>query len=375
MAGTELSESEDLRDTISTIVDGGEVEYVETDDDGASDGRVAVEEVDDDTPQQPDDTPGDGRVRDSLGRFVPKAKAGAGAPPEDGATLPSGPGLANQEGAPASAPQAVPAPQSWSPSAREHWSAMPPQVQQEVYRREAEMQRFVNDTHMARQVAERFYQTVQPHMATLQAEGVDAVTAVGNLMQFATRLRMGTPNEKASTIAALVKAYGVDVNALDSALVGQLPKDGPGSQPNVQQAVQQALQPIYQAAQQRQQMIQQQAAVGAHNEMAAFAQDKEFFQDLRGIMADLIEVAERQGYEMTLPEAYQRAALLHPEVSRVIIARQQGASARQLTANAQRARGAAVSVRGSAPVGGPSGAEPSSIRDSIEAAIESHSRL
>lgn len=374
MAGTEMSESEDLRDTISTIVDGGTVEYVESDE--ADDGKTTVEEVDDDAAAAPEggEAPSDGRVRDSLGRFVPKAKAGAAAPPDGEAVAQPG---AEQDGAAASAPQAVPAPQSWSPAAREHWAALPPQAQQEVYRREMEMQRFVNGTHAARQVAERFYRTVQPHMATLQAEGVDAVTAVGNLMQFATRLRMGTPNEKASTIAALVKAYGVDVNALDSALVGQLPKDGPGSQPNVQQAVQQALQPIYQMAQQRQQQIQQQATYAAHSEMAAFAQDpkNEFFGDLRGIMADLIEVAERQGYEMSLPEAYQRAALLHPEVSRVIIARQQGANARQLTANAQRARSAAVSVRGSAPVGSPSGAEPSSIRESIEAAIESHSRL
>jgi hypothetical protein len=66
--------------------------------------------------------------------------------------------------------------------------------------------------------------------------------------------------------------------------------------------------------------------------------------------------------------------MLHPEVSKVIMARQQGANARQLTAAAQRARGAAVSVKGAAPVGNPNGHEPTSIRESIEAAIESHSR-
>jgi hypothetical protein len=122
--------------------------------------------------------------------------------------------------------------------------------------------------------------------------------------------------------------------------------------------------------------VYQEAQYGAQTEMAQFAQDPkhEFFEDLRGMMADLIEVAERNGREMPLDEAYYKAALLHPEVSRVIIARQQGVNARQLTEAARRARGAAVSVRGAAPVGNPGGSEPSSIRESIEAAIESHSR-
>jgi hypothetical protein len=58
-----------------------------------------------------------------------------------------------------------------------------------------------------------------------------------------------------------------------------------------------------------------------------------------------------------------------------MLARQQGVNAQKLTAAARTAKAAAVSVRGSAPVGNPNGAEPSSIRESIEAAIESHSRV
>jgi len=377
MAGTEpveMSDSEDLRDTISTVMDGGEVEYSETDE--PDDGKTTVVEEDGEPAPAAEEAPSEGRVRDAMGRFVPKEAKSGVAPPASGAPADGSPSAAGPAQAGEAAPQAVPAPPTWSPAAREHWAAIPAPVQQEVYRREVEMQRFVNDTAQARQVAESFYRTVQPYLPTIQAEGVDPITAVGNLMQFATRMRMGTPNEKALTLAALVKAYGVDVQALDTALVGQLPADGGGGQQNVQQAVQQALQPIYQAAQQRQQRVEQEARQGAQSEMARFAQDPkhEFFGDLRGMMADLIEVAERNGREMPLDEAYYKAALLHPEVSRVIIARQQGVNARQLTEAARRARGAAVSVRGSAPVGNPSGSEPSSIRDSIEAAIESHSR-
>jgi hypothetical protein len=90
-------------------------------------------------------------------------------------------------------------------------------------------------------------------------------------------------------------------------------------------------------------------------------------------MADIIELGERRGRDISIADAYKQAAMLHPEVSKVMLARQQGANARQLTQNAQRARSAAVSVRGAAPVGNPAGPEPSSIRESIEAAIQAHS--
>ena len=73
---------------------------------------------------------------------------------------------------------------------------------------------------------------------------------------------------------------------------------------------------------------------------------------------------------MDLGDAYKRACALHPEVSRVMLARQQGATAQQLTAQARTAKAAAVSVKGGAPVGNPARAEPTSIRESVEAAIE-----
>jgi hypothetical protein len=197
-------------------------------------------------------------------------------------------------------------------------------------------------------------------------------------MSVTQTLRSGTQYEKAQTLAQIVKVYGVDIQALDSALVGAEPPAGSQQQQNpqyVQQAVQQALAPLYQAAQNRQQQIAQAAEGEARSELETFAQDpaNEFFQDLRHEMADIIELGERRGRDISIADAYRQAAMLHPEVSKVMLARQQGANARQLTQNAQRARSAAVSVRGSAPVGNPAGPEPSSIRESIEAAISAHS--
>jgi hypothetical protein len=372
-----VDDGPDLRSTIESAID--------ADEGGGTEPSQPAESAPDSTPQPVEKPAGEPQIqakgdRDSLGRFIPKGKEAPGAP----GTAPGTPGATQQaNGAlppiqPAPLAPALQAPASWSPGAREHWKTVPAAVQQEVARRESEMARYVNEMAPARNIAERFTQTIQPFLGTIQAEGVDPLTAVRNLMSVTQTLRSGTQYEKAQTLAQIVKVYGVDIQALDSALVGAEPPAGSQQQQNpqyVQQAVQQALAPLYQAAQNRQQQIAQAAEGEARSELETFAQDpaNEFFQDLRHEMADIIELGERRGRDISIADAYRQAAMLHPEVSKVMLARQQGANARQLTQNAQRARSAAVSVRGSAPVGNPAGPEPSSIRESIEAAISAHS--
>jgi len=366
---------DDLRSTIESAIDSS---------DEGGDAPVAPDKpVAPDAPVAPDKPAAEPQVqakgdRDSLGRFIPKGKEAPGAP----AAAPGTPGATQvaptQPGAiqPAPLAPALQAPASWSPSAREHWKTVNPEVQKEVARREGEMARYVNEMAPARNIAERFTQTIQPFLGTIQAEGVDPLTAVRNLMSVTQTLRSGTQYEKAQTLAQIVKVYGVDIQALDSALAGQpMPQGVQQQAPDVNAAVQQALAPLYQAAQTRQNQITQQAEGEARTELETFAADpaNEFFQDLRQEMADIIELADRRGRNVSIADAYKQAAMLHPEVSKVMLARQQGVNARQLTQNAQRARSAAVSVRGAAPVGNPAGPEPSSIRESIEAAIAAHS--
>jgi hypothetical protein len=331
------------------------------------------------------DTPAEGgeKVRDALGRFVEKvgdtAKAGASS---GGTPAQAQPGQAALPGTPAiaPAPDVAPhqAPTSWGPAVREHWGALPPAVQEQIANREMQFQHAFRDAAPLRNTGEAFMQAVQPFQMAIQAEGVDPITAVRNLMQIGTTLRFGTPLEKATTVAKLVQAYGVDIQQLDGALVGAVPEPSQGgvNPQMVQQLVQQQLQPLFQAAQQREQAMHQQSAQQAQAELQAFASDPkhEFFSDVRALMADMIEVASRQGFNLPLADAYQRAASLHPEVSKVMMARQQGLNAQALTKAARTARAASVSVTGKAPVGNPGGREPSSVRESIEAAIEAHDR-
>jgi hypothetical protein len=314
--------------------------------------------------------------RDSLGRFLKKSDAAAPVTPAAGPVSPTPSGPASPQ-APAAAAPAVQAPAGWGPAVREHWTKLPQPVQEYIHQREQQMQRWANDTAPLRSAGEQFLRAIEPYRMTIQAEGVDPVTAIGNLMQVGTTLRFGTPLEKAQVIAQCVKAYGVDIEALDAALVGAAPAAGASPQINIQAEVQRALAPLMQQAQQRQQWEARQTEEQARTELVAFAQDPkhEFMDDVRTLMADLIEVADKQGMDLPLQDVYDRACALHPEVSKVIMARQQGANAQQLTQKAQRARAAAVSVRGVAPVGNPTAVEPSSIRESIEAAIEAHSRV
>lgn len=312
--------------------------------------------------------------RDKLGRFTAKMQ-------EDGkGNLPSG-----QVPQPGSEPQQAPdvppiINAAMRPAAREHWSSLPDPVKAEIVRRENDMQAAMRESADAKNIAYAFRDAVTPYLPVIQAEGVDPLTAVTNLMQVATTLRMGTAREKAGMIAKMVETYNVDILALDSAIAGISPQEQQG-QPQgldpsmIQRAVQQQLAPFMEQAQRAQQQHHERIVHEVGSELSQFAAKHEFFADVRQQMADMIDVANMHGRDMSLEEAYNACCQLHPEISQIIIGRRTQASAANLTQAAQRSRSAAVSVRGSAPVGNPDRAEPSSIRDAIEAAIESSSRV
>ena len=261
------------------------------------------------------------------------------------------------------------APQSWKPGAREVWSQLPADVRAEVYRREKETQRIVQETAQARQVTEYVSKLQQQFAPALQAEGVDALTASANLMNLASRLRFGTPVEKAQLAATIVRNYGVDVNALADALdrlppgmaqPGQQPQQGMYQDPRVDQLLAQ-LQGL-------QQQKQEQVVQKAVEEVETFGGDKEFFEDVREDMADLLEVAARRGIDLSLEQAYERACKMQPDIAKVLEAREAAKRAGNLQGSTQRAKAAASSVRGT-PSGVPS-QNPADLRGAIEAAFE-----
>lgn len=315
--------------------------------------------------------------RDEHGRFaktnksLAEAKAGDGEGVADDQRHPDGKPAAVGDGAAAEKSQQVDqygkAPASWKPAAREHWSAIPPDVRGEIYRREREAQQVMQETTEARHVHHALSTLSQKYAATMAAEGgVDILTATDNLAQVATRLRFGAPAEKAHQIASLIQAYGVDITALDNLLAG-LPAQPAAMQQ--QQYRDPRVDQMLQEAQQIRQAREQQLAQSSAAEVEQFGSDKEFFGDVRNMMADMIEVAARQGFELTLQDAYDRAIQIHPEIGRVVAQRAQAEAARNPNRSTAKARAAASSVKGS-PSGGPSRAVGGSIRDDILSSME-----
>ena len=321
------------------------------------------------------------RVRDALGRFVPKdggqEAAKEPAAPAQG-QAPAQP--ANEAQAPAQAPQQGERPPvNVPPALREHWQALPEGFRQYTLQREQQVQQVLQSTADARRFQQEFGQMVQPYLPFMRAEGAEPMQAIQNLMDIAVSLRTGSPQQKAQLVAQLVGNYGVDIGALDAALAGVAPQQPQGFDPSViQREVQAALSPIVQAAQQRRAQMEQQTQAEVMSELEQFAQDpkNEFFEDLRNTMADIIELGERQGRKITLGEAYQTAAMLHPEISQIMLARRQGQSVQSHSQAAQRAKAAAVSVKGSGADMSPAQApDASTVRAAIEAAIDSNTRV
>jgi len=273
------------------------------------------------------------------------------------------------------------APASWKPELREQWGTLPQSVRSEITRREREVQKTLKDTSEARNYADAMSKAIAPYEMFIQSENSNHVQAVQNVMATAAKMRTAPAPALAHEIAQLVKHYGVGrfgkgfIEQLDQALVGEVPQVDPQIMA-VQQAVQQQMAPVqqfmsqFQQAQMAQQQMVRQEAQG---EVQDFLSQAEFANDVREDMADLMEVAQRRGRELSLQEAYRQACLTNPQVRKVLEGRQKAAGGQRLTEAAVRAKQAAVSVTGSPAMAAPQGTAPD-IRGAIEAALAAHSR-
>ncbi len=308
--------------------------------------------------------------RDASGRFAAKAKATEAAKVAPAATEPTKAATAEATTAPPPAPDAVRAPQSWTPAARERFAALPPEVRQEVMRREKDMTVALQESAGARKFASEFQQVVAPFEGMLRAEGAEPLKAVGELLKTAAALRTAPPAHKAQLVAQLVKSYGIPIDALDAALSGQAIPQGQGQQQGqyFDPRVDQLFSSLEEAKSRRSQAEQR----GYRAEVETLAAKSEFFEDVRETVAEVLEVNARRGVAMTLEQAYNRAVQMHPEISEVLRQREGAKSAANAQASTQRARDAASSVR-SQPSGPQSAAKPEGLRAELEAAMAAHS--
>ena len=272
------------------------------------------------------------------------------------------------------------APVSWKPEVREKWATLDPTVQAEINRRENDINTAMREAAPLRRTLEQVNAVVAPYMHMFQAEGVQPLQAIESLLRTAASLRTAAPQQKAALVAQMIGQFNVDIGMLDQVLTQRLGPNGqmqPDPMQGVLHQIDQRLAPVQQFMTEFQQMRRQGAVAPVQSEIDTFANDpkNEFFNDVREIMADMLEAASQRGQILSLQDAYNRATMLHPQIADILAQRRLASAAQRSQQAADQARQAGASVSGNgAP---PQGSEPEAgddVRSALTASISQLSR-
>jgi hypothetical protein len=245
-------------------------------------------------------------------------------------------------------------PKGLSLEAREEWSKAPPAIKKAIIQREKDYEAGIVQYSQNAKRAEAMDRTLAPFQQLFAMNG-GAQNTIPGLLQTASILQMGAPAQKAQVVANLVKQFGVDVRALDNALVGAKPPADIQQKDQVASLLDERLAPLQQQLQQyqqRDQQMEQQQRELVNEELQKFAKENEFYNDVKVDMADLMDMATSRGRDMSLAEAYELACSAHPQIRNIM-------SARKSSQDVAAKRAASGSVRGG-PGGTPGPADPGS---------------
>ena len=261
------------------------------------------------------------------------------------------------------------APPSWKPEARESWAQLPSNVRVEIHRRESEVYRVLQHSKEARDFLQEFQKVAQPYAMLVAQDGGNPLTTFNEYLKTSSLLRMGTPHEKAMAVARAISQFQVPIELLDAALAGNL-KAGNGAAGAGQFRDPRLDQLLGTLAEQRAQNDQR-VAEEVDSELEEFAADEKnkYFNDVRELMADIMEVAARRNKKVSLQTAYSQATMLHPEISKLLKTQETVQTEQKLTQAAQAAKAAAISITGAPGAPGGVAASDGTVRSSIEAAI------
>jgi hypothetical protein len=232
------------------------------------------------------------------------------------------------------------APKSWPKEMHDHWSKMPKETQDYWVVREKQMldglEQYKGDAGFARQIKE----TLNPYMATINALGVDAPTAIRSLLNADHQLRVGSPSQKAQYFQHLAKQYGVDIGGMARQDDGQ-----PAVDPRLQQ-LQDELYGLKQVIQtgNQQQLDEQRNKI--QNEVNSFASDPKhpYFDEVSEEIVALLKNGA------TLEDAYEKAVWANPvtrqkEMSRVQTEQQAALKAKVIAEAEAKKKAASVNLR------------------------------
>lgn len=264
------------------------------------------------------------------------------------------------------------APDGWSAAAKAEWDKLPPTVQADIARREAEVHKGFTKQDDERNFGREMQKTVAPYLATIQAEGGNPVLAVQTLLNTAHILRHANPAQKAQHFAQIARQYGVDLRHVAGVLTAPATPPDP-----IQAAIDARLAPLQQklaafegarTAEQEQAQAQQQAVLAT--EITAFGADPKntHFEQVKPAMAALLST----GAANDLRDAYDKAVWSDPTIRSTLLLQQQNAAEEERKATIRAKTEAAQRASGSVP-GGPgataivAAAVKRSLRDEVTA--------
>lgn len=267
---------------------------------------------------------------------------------------------------PPAAEKIDPPPGSWKPSEKSHWDKLPADVRAAVKRREAETSRAFQQTADARKAYDTLGEIFTPYVGLMQRHGIrDPLREIVQpLIQTRAALEAGTPEQKAALLVQLIDQFKVDTDVMNE--IYNDPKRVPGQNRHAAPPPPQPvnfreipeLAPLFGLAEQVTARRQQQARA----EIEKIASDPNF-EDLREDTADILEKAARRGEELSIEEAYRRAAIVsgkQPLPAAPV-------SPSEAAAILAKSRNAASSVAG-APKAVPA-AKPQTLREELAAAF------
>ena len=252
---------------------------------------------------------------------------------------------------------------------REVWNDVPDAVKAEIVKREQDYEKGIVQYSQQAKRADAMDKSLQPYQQYFQMNG-GAGQSIQGLLQTGSTLQMGSPIQKAQVVASIIKQFGVDIKSLDSMLVGEAPSAESQQQSQMEQMFNERLGPMQQQLQgyqQREQQERQHAQGQVAQEVTNFGSNNEFYNDVRGDMADLLDMAANRGREMSMDEAYNLACSNHPQISKIISGRSSQKSVNQK-------RQAASSISGS-PGGGMQGQAANSVAAALNDAWDSAGRM
>lgn len=215
----------------------------------------------------------------------------------------------------------IKAPTSWTPTMREKWGTIDPQVQKFINDRERSIQETLSKTADERKFATQVREVFQPYDDLLKTYNVNGVDLMRDLLSAQKTLAMGSPQEKAHLIHRLIVQSQPDAQTMAALFNGQIaPVAAPAQkQVNVDEEVQRRL------AERETQM----AMEGINSDIERFGSQHEFFEDVRDMMGRIIEAGLVDGEDVNtlFKNAYDLACANHPEVKQIMSARQQATTA------------------------------------------------